>query len=235
MGIFGFLKKKYALSDGALKGATDSHSHILFGVDDGIATLEDSLAVLALEESVGIKEVWCTPHVMDDLSNTTESLKERFQQLQQAYKGPIKLHLAAEYMLDSEFERRLSQGDLLTIGDSLLLVETSMNVPPYNFGEILQEIMAKGYRPLLAHPERYRYLQMKDYQHLDSIGVHFQLNLPSLLGYYGESAQKKAKDLLRNGWYKRLGSDCHRLHALREQFDREVLTSDINEQLRQLL
>ena len=235
MGIFGFLKKKYALADGVLKGATDSHSHILFGVDDGIATLEDSLAVLALEESVGIKEVWCTPHVMDDLSNTTESLKERFQQLQQAYKGPIKLHLAAEYMLDSEFERRLAQGDLLTIEDSLLLVETSMNVPPYNFGEILQEIMAKGYRPLLAHPERYRYLQMKDYQHLDSIGVHFQLNLPSLLGYYGESAQKKAKDLLRNGWYKRLGSDCHRLHALREQFDREVLTSDINEQLRQLL
>ena len=204
-------------------------------MDDGIATLEDSLAVLALEESVGIKEVWCTPHVMDDLSNTTESLKERFQQLQQAYKGPIKLHLAAEYMLDSEFERRLAQGDLLTIGDSLLLVETSMNVPPYNFGEILQEIMAKGYRPLLAHPERYRYLQMKDYQHLDSIGVHFQLNLPSLLGYYGESAQKKAKDLLRNGWYKRLGSDCHRLHSLQEQFDREVLTSDINEQLRQLL
>ena len=235
MGIFGFLKKKYALADGALKGATDSHSHILFGVDDGIATLEDSLAVLALEESVGIKEVWCTPHVMDDLSNTTESLKERFQQLQQAYKGPIKLHLAAEYMLDSEFERRLAQGDLLTIGDSLLLVETSMNVPPYNFGEILQEIMAKGYRPLLAHPERYRYLQMKDYQHLDSIGVHFQLNLPSLLGYYGESAQKKAKDLLRNGWYRRLGSDCHRLHSLHEQFDREVLTSDINEQLRQLL
>lgn len=235
MGIFGFLKKKYALSDGALKGATDSHSHILFGVDDGIATLEDSLAVLALEESVGIKEVWCTPHVMDDLSNTTESLKERFQQLQQAYKGPIKLHLAAEYMLDSEFERRLSQGDLLTIEDSLLLVETSMNVPPYNFGEILQEIMAKGYRPLLAHPERYRYLQMKDYQHLDSIGVHFQLNLPSLLGYYGESAQKKAKDLLRNGWYKRLGSDCHRLHSLQEQLDREVLTSDINEQLQQLL
>lgn len=235
MGIFGFLKKKYALSDGALKGATDSHSHILFGVDDGIATLEDSLAVLALEESVGIKEVWCTPHVMDDLSNTTESLKERFHELQQAYKGPIKLHLAAEYMLDSEFERRLAQGDLLTIGDSLLLVETSMNVPPYNFGEILQEIMAKGYRPLLAHPERYRYLQLKDYQHLDSIGVHFQLNLPSLLGYYGESAQKKAKDLLRNGWYKRLGSDCHRLHSLQEQLDREVLTSDINEQLQQLL
>lgn len=235
MGIFGFLKKKYALADGTLKGATDSHSHILFGVDDGIATLEDSLAVLALEESVGIKEVWCTPHVMDDLSNTTESLKERFQQLQQAYKGPIKLHLAAEYMLDSEFERRLAQGDLLTIGDSLLLVETSMNVPPYNFGEILQEIMAKGYRPLLAHPERYRYLQLKDYQHLDSIGVHFQLNLPSLLGYYGESAQKKAKDLLRNGWYKRLGSDCHRLHSLQEQLDREVLTSDINEQLQQLL
>lgn len=235
MGILGFLKKKYSLSDGVLSGATDSHSHILFGVDDGIATLEDSLAVLALEESVGIKDVWCTPHVMDDLSNTTESLKERFQELQQAYKGPIRLHLAAEYMLDSEFERRLDQDDLLTIGDSLLLVETSMNVPPYNLGEIFQKIMSKGYRPLLAHPERYRYLQMKDYEQLDSLGVYFQLNLPSLVGHYGESVQKKAKALLKNGWYKKLGSDCHRLQSLREQLDREVLTSDINEQLRQLL
>ena len=235
MALLGFLKRKYALSDGVLSGATDSHSHILFGVDDGIATLEDSLAVLALEESVGIKEVWCTPHVMDDLHNTSESLKERFQQLQQAYKGSIKLHLAAEYMLDSEFEKRLEEGDLLTLGDSLLLVETSMNVPPYNLGEIFQKIMAKGYRPLLAHPERYRYLQMQDYQHLDSIGVHFQLNLPSLVGYYGETAQKKAKALLKNGWYKKFGSDCHRLKSLQEQLDREVLTSDINEQLRQLL
>ena len=235
MDFLGFLKRKYALSGGVLLGATDSHSHILFGVDDGITTLEDSLAVLALEESVGIKEVWCTPHVMDDLPTSTESLKERFQQLQQAYKGPIKLRLAAEYMLDSEFQRRLAQGDLLTIGeDSLLLVETSMNVPPYNFGDILQQIMAKGYRPLLAHPERYRYLQMQDYEHLDSIGVHFQLNLPSLVGYYGDTAQKKAKHLLRNGWYKKIGSDCHRLKSLQEHLDREVLTSDIKEQLRQL-
>ena len=235
MGILDFLKKKYSLAEGVLSGAADSHSHILFGVDDGIATLEDSLAVLALEESIGIKEVWCTPHVMDDLTNTTESLKERFQQLQQAYKGPIKLHLAAEYMLDSEFERRLAKGDLLTIGDSYVLVETSMNVPPFNLGEIIQKIMAKGYRPLLAHPERYRYLQMKDYEQLDSIGVHFQLNLPSLVGYYGETAQKKAKALLKNGWYKKIGSDCHRLSSLQEQLNREVLTSDINEQLRQLL
>lgn len=235
MGILGFLKKKHSLSEGVLSGAADSHSHILFGVDDGIATLEDSLAVLALEESAGIKDVWCTPHVMDDLSNTTESLKERFQQLQQAYTGPVNLHLAAEYMLDSEFERRLSQDDLLTIGDSYVLVETSMNVPPFNLGEIFQKMMSKGYRPLLAHPERYRYLNMKDYQHLDSIGVHFQLNLPSLLGHYGETAQKKAKELLRNGWYKKIGSDCHRLKSLQEQLTMEVLTSDINEQLRRLV
>jgi tyrosine-protein phosphatase YwqE len=236
MGLFDIFRKRHSIaSSSLLQGAEDRHCHVLFGVDDGITTLEDSLKVLEYDETVGVSDVWCTPHIMEDVPNTTEGLRQRFAELQQAYDGPIRLHLAAEYMLDSEFERRLAQGDLLTIGDSLLLVETSMNVPPYNFGEILQDIMAKGYRPLLAHPERYRYLQMKDYQHLDSIGVHFQLNLPSLLGYYGESAQKKAKDLLRNGWYKRLGSDCHRLHALREQFDREVLTSDINEQLRQLL
>lgn len=235
MGFLGFFKKKYSFENGMLQGAVDCHSHILYGVDDGISTLEDSLAVLSFLESVGIKQVWCTPHVMDDLATPTEKLKTRFQELQQAYTGNVELQLAAEYMLDSEFENRLEKRDLLTLDDELLLVETSMNVPPFNFKDLLRRIMANGYRPLLAHPERYRYLEMKDYQELNSLGVYFQLNLPSLVGYYGETAKKKAQQLLKSGLYNRVGSDCHRLHAIRDQYSREILTTEINEQLRKLL
>ena len=235
MNFLRFLKRKYSLSDGILQGSADSHSHILFGVDDGIATLEDSLAVLSFLESQGVTKVWCTPHIMDDLATPTEELKARFQELQQAYQGNIELCLAAEYMLDSEFEKRLDQDDLLTYDGESVLVETSMNVPPYNFIEILQRTMSKGYRPLLAHPERYRYLAMKDYEYLDSIGVFFQLNLPSLVGYYGDSAREKAEELLRKGMYKKIGSDCHRLQSIQEQYTREALTKEINEQLQRLL
>ena len=96
MAFFDFIKRKQSLlQSGVLQGMTDRHCHILFGVDDGIQTLEDSLAVLAYDEEVGIRDVWCTPHIMEDVPNATEALRERFAQLQQAYTGPVRLHLAA--------------------------------------------------------------------------------------------------------------------------------------------
>lgn len=228
MGIFDFIKRKQSLlGSGMLQGATDRHSHVLFGVDDGIRTLEDSLAVLAYDEEVGIKEVWCTPHVMEDVANTTEKLRERFAMLQEAYKGPIKLNLAAEYMLDTLFEERFHAGDLLTMEDNTVLVETSTWNPPPDMTGTLRRIQKAGYRPLLAHPERYRYLNEAGYERLYKMGIHFQLNLGSLVGYYGETAMGKAHNLLEKGWYSDVGSDCHRLSTIKEQYTREVLTKDI--------
>ena len=233
MGIFDFFKRKQSLLDsGVLQGATDRHSHVLFGVDDGIRTLEDSLAVLAYDEEVGIKEVWCTPHVMEDVANTTEKLRERFAMLQEAYKGPIKLNLAAEYMLDTLFEERFHAGDLLTMEDNTVLVETSTWNPPPDMTGTLRRIQKAGYRPLLAHPERYRYLNEAGYERLYKMGIHFQLNLGSLVGYYGETAMGKARNLLEKGWYSDVGSDCHRLSTIKEQYTREVLTKDIVSRLK---
>lgn len=191
--------------------------------------------MLAYAESNGVSQLWCTPHVMEDINTPTTLLQERFAQLKESYKGNIKLHLAAEYMLDTEFERRLECRDLMPLYDDVILVETSTTMPPYNFIQVLHDIMSKGYRPMLAHPERYRYLTMTDYERIDSFGVHFQLNLPSIVGYYGDTAQKKAVQMLRNGWYKVAGSDCHRLSSYQTQINREVLTSDITRQLEMLL
>lgn len=236
MGLFSFLQKKTSLIEsGLLEGSKDCHSHILFGVDDGIATLDQSLEVLDFLEKSGVKDLWCTPHVMEDVPNTTARLQERFAQLQQAYKGAINLHLAAEYMLDSVFEQRLEDNDLLPLYDDVVLVETSTGAPPINLIEILQRMMSKGYRPMLAHPERYRYLTMNDYERIESYGVYYQLNLASVLGFYGESAQKKAMMIMKNGWYKIVGSDCHRFATIQDQYAKEVLTPDMLEQLSRLL
>ena len=217
-------RSKHSLLDGdVLKGLKDHHSHILFGVDDGLATLEESLEVLDYMEKEGVAEVWCTPHVMEDTPNTTDQLIARFEELMQAYNGSVSLHLAAEYMLDTVFEKRFRNKDLLTMRDNTVLVETSTWNPPPAMYETLRGILSAGYRPLLAHPERYRYLNEASFERLHKMGVHFQLNLSSLIGYYGETAARKAHWLLERGWYSSVGTDSHRFKTLEEQLNRSVL------------
>lgn len=197
--------------------STDWHCHILPGVDDGLPTMDDALEVLAAYERIGIAQAWLTPHIMEDIPNTTDALRAQFAKLQEAYaSGAVELHLAAENMLDNLFEERLAARDLLPIGDSgdHLLVETSYFNPPMDLLGTLDRIKQAGYYPLLAHPERYTYMDEGDYKNLISRGVKFQLNLPSLGGFYGREAQRKARWLLKQGWYVVAGSDLHRLHTL---------------------
>ena len=197
-------------------GATDCHSHILPGVDDGVADMETSLKILAAYEKLQIREVWCTPHVMEDIPNTTEGLKARFAELKAAYHGPVSLNLAAEYMMDGLLLERLEKDDVLTHGHegNSLLVETSYYTPPMDLYGILESVKSKGYYPILAHPERYLYMKMSDYEPLKKMGLRFQLNVASLSGAYGEDAVKKAQKLLKDGAYNHIGSDIHRYRQL---------------------
>ena len=174
--------------------------------------MEESLQILSSYEHHGIKEVWLTPHIMEDIPNSTAQLRTRYSELTTAYSGPIILHLASENMLDNLFEERLQQDDLLPIGDDgrQLLVETSYFNPPYGLHDILKRIKSKGYFPVLAHPERYIYMGQKEYQQLKQLGVAFQLNLPSLAGAYGTETQRKARWLLEKGYYQYRGTDTHR-------------------------
>ena len=232
MGFLGIFSTRRSLADsGVLSGTTDRHSHILYGVDDGIKTVEDSIAAISFEESLGVTDIWCTPHVMEDMPNKTESLKARFEELCAAYNGPVHLHLAAEYMIDPLFETRLRNRDLLTMEDNILLVETSTIAPPYDLEGSLNEAMSAGYRPMLAHPERYRFLEVKDIVRLHQMGVRLQLNIASLTGYFGSSAKDKAEQLLKSGMYCAYGSDCHRSRTIQEQYFRKEITKDIIQQL----
>lgn len=211
-----FRQKRTLETHGFFQGFTDWHSHILPGVDDGVPTLQESLSILSRYEQLGIREVWLTPHIMEDVPNTPEQLRERFSQLQAAYSGSVQLHLAAENMLDALFEERLARHDLLPIGTegNCLLVETSYYNPPARLPQILQRILQQGYYVLLAHPERYLYMTDKDYRQYRQMGVRFQLNLLSLAGHYGHQVRQRAEKLLRNQYYDCAGSDLHREQVL---------------------
>lgn len=217
-------RKKTLISSGIFQGFTDYHSHILPGVDDGIASMEDALAVLKYYEEIGIEKVWCTPHIMEDIPNTTAKLRERFEQLKEAYKGSIQLSLAAENMLDELFETRLSKKDFLSLGDlgNYLLVETSYYTPPFNMDESLKKIKEIGYFPVLAHPERYVYMDNKDYKKYHEMGVLFQLNITSLAGGYGKVAQKKAEWILKHNMYSFYGSDLHSLRSFQSKIQNKI-------------
>ncbi len=211
-----FTKKHTLGSIGIFNGLTDCHSHILPGVDDGVRTMEESLEILDRYEKLGMKTVWLTPHIMEDVPNSTADLRERFNVLCQNYKGGLTLHLGAENMIDSLFEERFKAGDLLTMGENRdrLLVETSYFTPPYGFNDILQSIKAKGMFPVLAHPERYIYMSDSDYDRLKSQGIFFQLNLFSLVGLYGRRARKVASELIKKGYYDYAGTDIHTIRIL---------------------
>ena len=234
--MFGLFNRRTSVLDsGLLKGAVDQHSHILYGLDDGVKTQEDSLNILHWLEEQGVSEVWFTPHVMEDVPNTTESIRNRFEELKSVYFGGLKLHLAAEYMIDTLFEERLAQQDLLEHGEDVVLVETSAIAPPINLWVILERMLKSGYRPMIAHPERYRYMEREDYRELHNMGCILQMNLPSIVGFYGESARQRAQYLLDKGWYRMVGSDCHRFKAIQAQYAAKELKKDTNAKLSELM
>jgi tyrosine-protein phosphatase YwqE len=248
--------------------------------------MDEALRILATYETLGIKELWLTPHIMEDIPNTPKKLTARFNELKAAYTGNITLYLAAEYMIDNNLHKLIQKIDspslprgavqskpfqetpplfrgevvedrrgekktteclmrhelsevtegnqtnncpsyvrgasdavaegvetnkLLPIGTAgkHILVETSYFTPPMRLHETLQKIKSSGYHPLLAHPERYMYMEKSDYIELNKKGVKFQLNIISLAGGYGNTVKKKAEWLLSNGLYSVAGSDLH--------------------------
>ena len=219
-----FRKSVTLAESGVLLGFTDWHCHLLPDVDDGVQTMAESLQILSSYEEQGIHEVWLTPHIMEDIPNKTDDLKKRFRELQTAYQGGIILHHAAENMLDNLFEERLEANDLLSLGEDKrhLLVETSYFNPPMGLTDILQRIKSKGYYPVLAHPERYVYMDKADYTQLKSMDIKFQMNLPSIVGMYGQEAKRKAEWLLKNNFYDLAGSDTHRLKTWEMTITRKI-------------
>lgn len=230
-----FKKHVNLLQCGLYQGMTDRHSHVLFGVDDGSPDIEHSLRILAAMENAGLKELWVTPHIMEDCPNKTAYLKDVFGRLQSVYTGNIRLRLAAEYMIDNLFLKRLAEKDLLVMEDNMVLLETSTWSSPYNLSGIIGQVLSHGFNPVLAHPERYRYMKMEDYRKLKSYGVKFQLNYPSLVGFYGSGQREKSLEMMKEDMYDFIGTDCHNYRSLNHILQTKKLFPQDVEALRRIL
>ena len=130
--------------------------------------------------------------------------------------------------MDEGFIKHLKNRDILTIGDNYLLFETSYYSKPLNLEEVIYEIKANGYKPIMAHPERYRYIKEPDkfYKKLKNLEVYLQVNINSFIGKYGIDAQKKANFLMENGLIDLLGSDIHNIsqaQSLKEAMESGIL------------
>ncbi len=208
-------KNKVPFKEIIPKDYIDIHSHLLPNIDDGVKTIYQSAYIIEQFENLGVKKIITTPHVMQEIwPNTNEVILTKHSEMCEVLKSleiKVQLETSAEYMLDDLFYERIKKGNVIPLSGKHLLVEMSTFNPPINLKEILFEIKLAGYIPILAHPERYSFYQnnLKKYKLLKGQNILFQLNLLSLSGYYGDSVQKTAINLLDNGYIDLVGSDIH--------------------------
>ncbi|MES2618602.1 MAG: CpsB/CapC family capsule biosynthesis tyrosine phosphatase [Bacteroidota bacterium] len=199
----------------------DMHNHLLFGIDDGSKTIEQSLEMARKFVDLGYKKTISTPHVMFPYyPNDATIVRGKLAELQKALVEndiALETECAAEYYMDEVFlEKIRNKESLLTFNGNHLLIETSFLNQPVFFSQLMFEVKTQGYLPVYAHPERYVYLQ-KDYELIEKIaddGLLFQINLLSLSGYYSPQAKKLAEWMIEHGYYHFLGTDAHHIKHL---------------------
>ena len=219
--MFGFFKKKDHNKNITFDYSTlivDMHSHVLPGIDDGAKTPEESIALIRKMMDLGIKKIIATPHIMADYyKNTAETINASLALLKAELKKEnidIVVEAAAEHYFDETFEARINKKELMTMGDNYVLFEFSFINQPPNAIPVIQKLKDLGYKPILAHPERYPYLELDQFKSLHDWGLSFQLNAISLTGYYGKDAKKLAESLIDRQLIDFISSDMHHLrHA----------------------
>ena len=230
-------RKRVALPDDLFLGTTDIPSHILPGVDDGIADAEEAVRALSYLNELGFQRAVLTPHVMAEYAgNRRDTLQEHFEQFVAHTALPsISLSLAAEYMVDDAFASHVEEGYLTMGKGGFVLTETSYVNSHPNHSQLLYQLSLEGYNPIIAHPERYLYASDRQYDSWKRKGYAFQLNLLSLAGAYGEPAEEKALRFLDKGYYDFVGTDLHKVDTYRHWLPKVRLTVKQMDALRGLL
>jgi tyrosine-protein phosphatase YwqE len=214
-----FATKKF-LAD-YLEYFVDVHNHILPGIDDGAADVSESIQLIRGFGELGIRKFVATPHIMFHYHpNTPITIRESLDLLKNAMLNEglndISVDAAAEHMIDDNFESILDLGEVMPLRKDHLLVEMSFLQPPINFDEAIVKIASNRLYPVLAHPERYKFLHQRtqDYGQYKKSGIQMQLNLLSLGDYYEKDIQKMAFKLLDEGLIDYVASDVHRVDHL---------------------
>jgi len=217
--MFGLFKKKTekrerrqpSINYGEI--AVDMHSHVLPGIDDGAQNVEESVFLVSKMMEAGIKKIIATPHIMIDFyRNTPETINGALETLRAELKNrgmDIEIEAAAEHYFDETFEKRVDDKKVLTMGDNYVLYEYPFISAPQNAFEVLQKLKKNGYKPILAHPERYNYMTLDEMANIRGWGGNIQLNTISLTGYYGKSIKQKAEAMVDAQIVDFISSDMH--------------------------
>ena len=178
-------------------GIIDFHNHILPGIDDGSKSADESLEMLDMYEALGIKKIFASPHIYKDLyPNTTEEINDSFESFSKASKNHnvSLLGYLAEYMIDEYFLNDIEKKKkFLTCFGNHVLVE----MPFFGELEVLNQtlflLQTGGYLPILAHPERYTFIQtVDDVKKIKRNGAKIQLNALSLIGFYSKDCKRNS-------------------------------------------
>ncbi|OOG70687.1 tyrosine-protein phosphatase [Algoriphagus sp. A40] len=223
MGWFDVFKKKPSepvpLDLSWLK--VDMHSHLIPGIDDGSKSMEESLELVKRLADFGLKKIITTPHIMSEYyRNTPEIIGMGLEDLRKAVKNEgitLEIEAAAEYYMDEIFLEKVKSGErMLTFGEDYILVETGFINKPQMLLDIIFHLEMAGYKPILAHPERYQYLigDKKLQEELIDRKLLFQVNLLSFTGFYSRQVKDFGEMLVERGVVALLGTDCHNARYL---------------------
>lgn len=222
----------------------DIHSHIINNIDDGSKSLEESIKILKNLKEKGVNNIILTPHYMLD-SNLETSLEKRnkyFNILTEKIneeKIDINVYLGAEIYINPKIKENIEIEKINMNNTKYLLIEFPLNGEYNNAHGILSGLIEKGYKIILAHPERYTNVQ-KDITILDeykNMGVLFQCNIGSLFKMYGKSAKKTIKKLLKERYIDFLGTDIHNNHfdySYFNKLDRKIIKLTDEEYLKKI-
>jgi tyrosine-protein phosphatase YwqE len=219
--MFGFLRRNNRREEGASRKLfyhTDIHSHVCPGIDDGSGSVEESVALVKGMKDLGITRMIITPHIADEVfPNDPASIAGALAELKEALAREnvdMEVSAAAEHRMDENFNTIVTKGEVCLMPHNYILVENPWIQEPFGLPSVLRRLEYKyGYKPILAHPERYPYYlaDPEVYQSLFEEGVRFQVNLLSLAGYYGKKVKHTAETLLREHKVSFLGSDVHNI------------------------
>ena len=213
-----FTKKKFLID--YLDGFVDMHNHILPGIDDGAKSVEEAIALLNGFSDFGVTNFVATPHIMHNYyPNTPKTIAKSLGELQIGIKEAnlnTTITAAAEHMIDANFETILENGEIMPLGSNYVLIEMSYLQPAINFDSAIQKLASERYFAILAHPERYVFMNNRMGKHAKykKNGILYQMNLLSLSEYYGKDVQKMTMKLLDEGVFDFLASDVHNLNQL---------------------
>lgn len=212
----------------------DIHSHILYGIDDGSRTKEESIELLKQHKELGFTEIILTPHYIEntEYEATIATKQALIKELEK--ETDIKLYIGNEVYFSENTIELLKENKISTLNNSkYLLIELPMSNKIKDLDEMIFDLTVNKIVPIIAHPERYLYVQ-EDIKYLDSLkklGVLFQINYGSLIGKYGKRCEKTVKKLLKKNYISFVGTDIHRIdHPIEIQKAYKILKKIVKEQ-----